>query len=110
MKSDGFSGLITLRRFVEIAHHIPGRLRLRFTNRLVAGLSQGKLSSLEALCGNDSCLKSYTVNSATGSLILEYDARRLSPALLDQLFGSDDNLAQQALTAILPIISPSDSQ
>lgn len=110
MKSDSFSGLMALRRFVEVAHHIPGRLRLRFTNRIIAGLSQSKLSSLEELCGNNNCLKNYTLNTATGSLVLEYDAKRISPALFDQLFGTDDHLAQQALTIILPIISPSDSQ
>ncbi len=110
MSSNSFSGLMALRRFVELAHHIPGRLRLRFTNRLIAGLSQSKLSSLEELCGPDQCLRSYTLNTTTGSLLLEYDAKRLSPALLEQLFGADDDLAQQALTAILPIISPSDSQ
>lgn len=110
MKSDSFSGLMALRRFVEVAHHIPGRFRLRFTNRLIAGVSKSKLSALEELCGNNNCLKSYALNTATGSLILEYDAKQLSPALLDQLFGADDHQAQQALITILPIISPPDSQ
>lgn len=110
MSSDSFSGLMALRRFVELAHHIPGRIRLRFTNKLVAGLSKNKLSALEELCGKDNCLRSYTLNSATGSLLLEYDAKRLPPKLLEQLFGDDDRVAEQALTEILPIISPPESK
>ncbi|AKJ43095.1 HMA2 domain-containing protein [Pragia fontium] len=110
MSADSFSGLMMLRRFVELAHHIPGRIRLRFTNKLVASVGKSKLSALDELCGKDNCLRSYTLNTDTGSLLLEYDAKRLPPMLLDQLFGDDDQLAQQALTQILPIISPAETQ
>lgn len=110
MSSDSFSGLMTLRRFVELAHHIPGRIRLKFTNKLIASVGKSKLSALEELCGKDNCLRSCTLNTATGSLLLEYDAKRLSPKLLEQLFGEDDDLALQALNEILPIISPSENK
>lgn len=76
MSSDS---LMALRRYVTIAHHIPGRLRLRFNNKLIAALGKTKLSALDEYCGPGSSLRGYSLNAATGSLLLEYDAKRLSP-------------------------------
>lgn len=89
--------LMTLRRFVTVAHHIPGRIRLSFTHSWVSVLSQSKLAALETLCHPDSCLQKCVFNAATGCLVLEYCASRLSPALLTTLFGSDEHAAHQAL-------------
>lgn len=105
MQLEDLNSLMTLRRFVEIAHHIPGRIRLRFTNKLVSSLSQNRLSALESLCSPDSCLRSYSLNTSTGSLVLEYSARELSPKLLAQLFGPDEQEARQALAQIHAILS-----
>lgn len=104
MSSDS---LMSLRRYVTIAHHIPGRIRLRFNNKLIASLGKAKLSALDDYCGPGHSLHSYSLNAATGSLLLEYDAKRLSPKLIAQLFGDDDEQAELALTELLPIISPS---
>lgn len=87
MQLEDLSGLMTLRRFVEVAHHIPGRIRLRFTNRLISGLSKNKLSALEEICHPEGYLRSYSLNTATGSLVLEYSAAHISPATLNQLLA-----------------------
>lgn len=100
MSVDDLQGLMTLRRFVTVAHHIPGRIRLIFTHHWVSALSQSKLVSLEALCHPQGCLQRCVFNAATGSLVLEYRASQLSPALLTQLFSRDERAAQQALTQI----------
>ncbi|MBJ3814617.1 hypothetical protein F9C28_06680 [Shimwellia pseudoproteus] len=105
MQLDDLDSLMTLRRYVEIAHHIPGRIRLRFTSRLVSSLSKRRLSDLENLCAPDGYLRGYSLNTATGSLLLEYNAGALPPALLSQLFGPDEPLARQALADIHAILS-----
>ncbi|AFJ47897.1 hypothetical protein [Shimwellia blattae] len=105
MQLDDLNSLMTLRRYVDIAHHIPGRLRLRFTSKLVSSLSKNRLSELENLCAPDGYLRSYTLNTATGSLLLEYNAGALPPALLSQLFGPDEHQARQALDDIYAILS-----
>ncbi|MCE9870005.1 HMA2 domain-containing protein [Hafnia alvei] len=110
MQLEDLSGLMTLRRFVEVAHHIPGRIRLRFTNRLISGLSKNKLSALEEICHPEGYLRSYSLNTATGSLVLEYSAAHISPATLNQLFGEDDALAHQALEQIYSTLSHSESK
>ncbi|WP_247595450.1 HMA2 domain-containing protein [Brenneria roseae] len=107
MESDDLSGLMMLRRFMAVEHHIPGRIRLRFTNRLIPGLGKGKLEKLEALCHPDNALRSYALNTHTGSLLLEYDVRQIKPAVLTQLFGADDAAARQVLEQLIQTLSPS---
>lgn len=107
MPAESLGDLLTLRRFVEVAHHIPGRLRLRFSNKLVASLSQGKLKQLDAYCSPDGYLRRYQINSVTGSIVLEYDAAAIRPHILNQLFGQDGEQAQQALEQLAAILSPS---
>lgn len=107
MPVESFGDLLTLRRFVEVAHHIPGRLRLRFSSKLIASLSQGKLKQLDAYCHPEGYLRRYQINSDSGSIILEYDAVAIRPQILNQLFGSDSELAQQALAQLAAILEPS---
>ena len=107
MPVESLGDLLTLRRFVEVAHHIPGRLRLRFSNKLVASLSQGKLKQLDAYCSPEGYLRRYQINSDTGSIVLEYDAAAIRPHILNQLFGQDGEQAQQALEQLAAILSPS---
>ncbi|MGU9865806.1 HMA2 domain-containing protein [Kluyvera ascorbata] len=107
MPVESLGDLLTLRRFVEVAHHIPGRLRLRFSSKLVASLSQGKLRQLDAYCSPEGYLRRYQINSETGSIVLEYDAAAIRPQILNQLFGQDGEEAQQALVQLAAILSPS---
>ena len=107
MPVESLGDLLTLRRFVEVAHHIPGRLRLRFSSKLVASLSQGKLRQLDAYCSPEGYLRRYQINSDTGSIVLEYDAAAIRPHILNQLFGQDGEQAQQALEQLAAILSPS---
>lgn len=107
MPVESLGDLLTLRRFVEVAHHIPGRLRLRFSNKLVASLGQGKLKQLDAYCSPEGYLRRYQINSETGSIVLEYDAAAIRPQILNQLFGQDGEQAQHALEQLAAILSPS---
>ena len=107
MPAESFGDLLTLRRFVEVAHHIPGRLRLRFSNKLIASLSQGKLKQLDADCHPEGYLRRYQINSDSGSIVLEYDAAAIRPQILNQLFGHDGEQAQQALEQLAAILDPS---
>lgn len=107
MPAESFGDLLTLRRFVEVAHHIPGRLRLRFSNKLIASLSQSKLKQLDAYCHPEGYLRRCEINSDTGSVVLEYDAAAIRPQILNQLFGHDGEQAQQALAQLAAILDPS---
>lgn len=107
MPVESLGDLLTLRRFVEVAHHIPGRLRLRFSNKLIASLSHGKLKQLDAYCHPEGYLRRYQINSDSGSIVLEYDAAAIRPQILNQLFGHDGEQAQHALEQLAAILNPS---
>ncbi|KAA8998096.1 hypothetical protein FJU30_16900 [Affinibrenneria salicis] len=105
MSVESYAGLLTLRRWVTIAHHIPGRVRLRFTNRLVMSLGERQLSALNDLCSDAGIIRQCQINRETGSLLLQYDAQRLSPALVDALFASEDEKAQDAFQRIVHLLN-----
>ncbi|HZB91487.1 MAG TPA: hypothetical protein VE397_08605 [Stellaceae bacterium] len=59
----------------EIVHHVPGRLHLRATslkgNARASAAVHGRLQGVPGVTA-------VTVNSCTGSLVIEYDRKRLS--------------------------------
>lgn len=74
--------LSRLRPHVTLAHHLPGRLRLRAGIGLAASGLTGALEGLRTTPGVDRV----TVSPATGSVLVEYDPASLSPALIQGLF------------------------
>lgn len=59
---------------IEVAHCLPGRLRLR-----LPGLGNAALSGLRRHLGNVPGVHDVRVNAATGSLLVTFDAHRLGP-------------------------------
>lgn len=92
-----------LQSLVQPVHHIPGRLRLKFNNRLLALLGQKKIAQIDAYCKEDGPLYQYEFNPQTGSLIIQYDSQAVSTQLLDQLFDEDEKNAQEALSQLIRI-------
>lgn len=110
MMNKDLSGLLKYRKWITVAHHIPGRIRLRFTNNLIVTLGRHKLSMLDKFCDENGALKSYCFNLNTASLILEYNANLLSPPLINQLFDDDEQKAVEALVKLVPVIIPNLSE
>jgi hypothetical protein len=76
--------LLALRPYVCIAHHLPGRIRLRL--RPGAAIDQAVRRHAEA--GEEALrqlpgVRSIRLNALAGSLLLEYDPERLPFALVD---------------------------
>lgn len=90
-----------LQSLVKPVHHIPGRLRLKFNNRLLALLGQKKIAQINAYCNEKGPLYHYEFNPQTGSLIIEYDSQAVSAHLIDQLFDKDEKKAQKALKQLV---------
>ena len=74
--------LSRIRPHVTLAHHLPGRLRLRVGLGLAASGLTGALDSLRETPG----VGRVSVSPATGSVLVEYDSASLSPALVQGLF------------------------
>jgi hypothetical protein len=72
--------LLELRALLSIAHHVPGRLRLRLDPRIRAHPAAKELESWSA---NGTGILSTRINPIARSLVVEYDPKRIDPALLD---------------------------
>ncbi len=84
--------LIPLLEETEIAHHIPGRIRLRFNNTILTmwpklnGIKkkvQGVLDQIEAI-------KDVRLNLYAGSVVVQYDTDLLPPGFWQQVVEEND--------------------
>jgi hypothetical protein len=66
--------LVFLAPHTEVAHHIPGRIRLRI---LPSGLTIVRRTNLQDILGNIPGIKRMRINSIVGSVVIEYDSTRL---------------------------------
>jgi hypothetical protein len=76
-----------LRRFIAVAHHVPGRIRLKLDPAI---RSHPKASELASLFGNGNGTVRARLNIMARSLVLEYDPDRIDPARVEDFFTSDD--------------------
>ena len=92
---------LKLRSQVQLAHHIPGRIRLKASNELIFHLIQKKTEKLLALYSLPPALKTFQVHRSSCSAIIEYDTALLKPQLLQQLFSDDQFIALNACEQLL---------
>ncbi len=73
--------LIPLLEEAEIAHHIPGRIRLRFNHSIVNRLPEvnGIHKKIEQIANQIEAIKDIRLNLYAGSLVVQYDTDILSP-------------------------------
>ncbi len=102
------SDIFSLRQWVSVAHHIPGRIRLKFNSVLLARFAQTQTEQALQQAMRSSPLIQYQLNPERGSLVLQYDATMLPPSLLDDLFASQLEPAQQAYQRLLRLLPPDD--
>lgn len=87
--------LIKLRSYLRIAHHIPGRIRIKVNPALLINPEALRLASLVDLgqlgWGNGHpAIMNTRVNKNAGSLVLEYDPQMIAPAMLEDIFRAKD--------------------
>ncbi|BBO90526.1 hypothetical protein DSCOOX_37060 [Desulfosarcina ovata subsp. ovata] len=104
--------MLELRRCIQVAHHIPGRIRLRFDTKIVndpvlQDLKKNPENWLTTLFGIDSWpqidhrailenptmmpgLKHVRLNLPGRTVVVEYDAAVWQPAWLDELMHTGD--------------------
>lgn len=92
-----------IQEMLHISHHIPGRIRLKFNNKLVALLSKSKLAQFDRYCTAQGPLFNYELNSATASLLIEYDETVVKPIVLDNLFNKEQAVSHQALMDLITL-------
>ncbi len=88
--------VLKMRRWVEIAHHIPGRIRLKYKVGLMAQLMQYNLKDVDDVVAQIPAFLSYKLNKSTGSIVIEYNPELISAAVINDLFGESDERATDA--------------
>lgn len=84
-----FGTIATLRQYLSIKHSLPGRIRIKFSMGIMKDpealkLAQSPLEMPEAV-------KDAKLNLFARTLLLEYDADRVPPALLEELVTTEDD-------------------
>ncbi|MGE4555754.1 MAG: HMA2 domain-containing protein [Desulfovibrionaceae bacterium] len=80
---------------MTVKHHIPGRIRLKFNPAVTKHPEVKKLMN-----GNHELpagVESYRINPMALSLIIEYDAERIDPDLLEELAATRNDERASAI-------------
>jgi hypothetical protein len=105
--------LLALRPYVRLAHHLPGRLRIKVRPGVAAvqALLQHADVGMEALRQLLPGVRSLRFNALSGSMLLEYDPKIIPFALVDAFFRTTS--AEEAgclLDRLLSFIAPANKQ
>ncbi|KIX15459.1 hypothetical protein X474_04125 [Dethiosulfatarculus sandiegensis] len=78
-----------------MAHHVPGRIRIKFDPAIIAApqaevFSKWWQEKKSQGNGLSKVVVTHRFNMASRSLVLEYDRKRVDFKLLDELFNSND--------------------
>ncbi len=84
--------LIPLLEEAEIAHHIPGRIRLRFNHSIVTRLPKlnGIEKEIQKIANQIEAIKNIRLNLFAGSVVVQYDTDLLSPDFWQEVVAEKD--------------------
>ncbi|MDD4732071.1 MAG: hypothetical protein PHX58_09075 [Desulfovibrio sp.] len=85
-----FNLLMPLRRHLTVAHHVPGRIRIKFGLGLLADPQAGKLMDEARKQDLPPAVRSTRLNPLGRSVVIEYDPETLPPAQLAELLTTKD--------------------
>lgn len=85
---------LELRHLIGIAHHVPGRIRLKLHPDIRRHPAAAWLDSLNQ---RGSGVLSVRLNVAARSLVMEYDRTRIPPQDLEELLTGSDQAKAAAL-------------
>lgn len=91
------SPFLGLRRFVSIAHHVPGRIRLKLDLRALAHLPKADPGPFVDLVARVRGVKSTRINAAALSVVVDYDQALIAPAIWPQLLTAEPAAVEQIL-------------
>ena len=84
--------LIPLLEEAEIAHHIPGRIRLRFNHSILTSLPKlnGIEKEIQKIVNQIKAIKNIRLNLFAGSVVVQYDTDILPPDFWQEVVTKKD--------------------
>lgn len=93
------SPFLHLRRFVSIAHHVPGRIRLKLDLAALMHLPKVDPAPFVDLVGRIRGVTSTRTNAAALTVVVEYDPHLIPAALWPRLLVADAEEVERVLAA-----------
>jgi hypothetical protein len=82
--------LVALRDCLTVAHHVPGRIRIRFSLKLLARPEAHKLLAASGNGRSVPGFRGMRVNAAARSAVVEYDPAIILPHKLEEALTTCD--------------------
>jgi|AGTN01.1.fsa_nt_gi hypothetical protein len=98
--ADWLSALLPLRRHLDIAHHIRGRLRLRLALGGLKAVSPEIVARLQQQMESVPAIRSVRANLAALSVVIEYDPDRIPADWWQALLRASDDEARRLLARL----------
>lgn len=103
MQNSFIDDLYQLKQWLTIKHHIPGRVRIKFSLSILTKVA--RFNQFKADIEQSPLIKSYRLNLTTGSLLVEYDEQIIPPYLIDELLMEDETQSLKALQLLTEIVN-----
>lgn len=84
-----FSTIATLRKYLTVKHSLPGRIRIKFALAIMSDPEALKLA--QSPPDMPAAVTDTKINIFSRTLLIEYDADQVSPALLEELVTTDND-------------------
>lgn len=102
-----FNLLMDLRRYLTVAHHVPGRIRVKFSLKLLSDPRAGEAMRQAGTKELPPAIRSMRTNPLGRSVVIEYDPDVLNPDKLAELLTTGDGerfeaLAEELRETLLP--------
>jgi len=94
IKNEAVEALLKVAPYARIAHHIKGRVRLKFSLAAVKTLANIDVPST---LGNIPGIFSHRLNAQSGSVVIEYDPHIIVPGLWEELASFQGNSDKENL-------------
>lgn len=94
-----FGPFLGLRRYVSIAHHVPGRIRLKLSLAALAKLPEADLAPFLDLLKRIRGIGLTRINRPALSVVVEYDPNVITPSTWSRLLQGDADEVTEILVA-----------
>ncbi|BCS88110.1 HMA2 domain-containing protein [Pseudodesulfovibrio sediminis] len=84
-----FATIASLRKYLSIKHSLPGRIRIKFALAIME--KPEALALAQSPPEMPDAVTETKLNILSRTLLIEYDAERVSPSLLEELVTTDND-------------------
>ncbi|WP_419785974.1 HMA2 domain-containing protein [Pseudodesulfovibrio sp.] len=100
-----FSDLMSLRKYLTIQHHVPGRIRIKFGLALLADPRAKAVREASEGRSKPACIHDVRINKLTRNIIIEYDPTVIDPKKLHEALTTLDEERFNQLAAELETVT-----